>query len=90
MNVAELLVIPASMFPEQETLWFEGASLSYESLQDLSMRMAGALRGLGVQAGDRVAVIQTNTPAVAALMFAATSIGAVFVPLNYRARQDEL
>src|SRR4051812_29664560 len=78
------------MFPEQEILWFEERSLNYESLQDTVGRVAGALRELGVQAGDRVAVLQTNTPEVVATIFAATSLGAVFVPLNYRARQAEL
>ena len=90
MNIAELLAIPASMFPDQEIIWFEGKSLSYERLQDTAGRMAGALRTMGVQAGDRVAVIQTNTPDVISVLFAAAGIGAVFVPLNYRARQDEL
>src|SRR3954452_12790910 len=54
------------------------------------MFTAGALRGLGVQPGDRVAVLETNTPAVIEALYAATSLGAVFVPLNYRARADEL
>ncbi len=90
MNLAELLTIPASMFPEQEIVRFEGDSRSYEGLQDTVARTAGALRTLGVGPGERVAVLQTNTPAVVEVLFAAASLGAVFVPLNYRARADEL
>jgi len=90
VNLAELLTIPASMFPEQEILRFEGQGTSYGALAERVMFTAGALQGLGVQAGDRVAVLETNTPAVLEALYATASLGAVFVPLNYRARADEL
>jgi acyl-CoA synthetase (AMP-forming)/AMP-acid ligase II len=90
VNLAELLTIPASMFPEQEILRFDGQGTSYEALAERVMHVAGALRALGVQPGDRVAVLETNTPAVLEALYATTSLGAVFVPLNYRARADEL
>jgi acyl-CoA synthetase (AMP-forming)/AMP-acid ligase II len=90
VNLAEVLTIPASMFPEQEILRFEGQGASYGVLAERVMFTAGALRGLGVQPGDRVAVLETNTPAVIEALYATTSLGAVFVPLNYRARADEL
>jgi acyl-CoA synthetase (AMP-forming)/AMP-acid ligase II len=90
VNLAEVLTIPASMFPEQEILRFEGQGTSYEALGERVTFTAGALRGLGVQPGDRVAVLETNTPAVIEALYATTSLGAVFVPLNYRARTDEL
>ncbi|MCC7368542.1 MAG: AMP-binding protein [Chloroflexi bacterium] len=90
MNLAELLVIPASMYPEQEMLRFEGTGTPYEVLQDRAMRAAGALAGLGVGAGDRVAVLQTNTPAVLDVLFGAVALGGVFVPLNYRVHGDDL
>jgi acyl-CoA synthetase (AMP-forming)/AMP-acid ligase II len=90
VNLAELLTIPASMFPEQEILRFEGQGTSYGVLAERVMFTTGALRGLGVQPGDRVAMLETNTPAVVEALYATTSLGAVFVPLNYRARADEL
>jgi acyl-CoA synthetase (AMP-forming)/AMP-acid ligase II len=92
VNLAELLTIPASMYPETEILRFESESVgtSYAELQDRVARVAGALRTLGVRPGDRVAVLQTNTPAVVEALYATASLGAIFVPLNYRARPDEL
>ena len=90
MNLAELLTIPASMVPEQEIVRFEGRGTSYEALADRVARTAGALRALGVQPGDRVAALNTNTPAVIEALYATASIGAALVPLNYRARADEL
>jgi len=90
VNVAELLTIPASMFPDREILWFEERAMTYDALQAESARVAGALAGQGVRPGDRVAVIQTNTPEVIGALFGVLSLGAVFVPLNYRARREEL
>ena len=90
MNLAELLTIPASMFPDQELLRFDGEGTSYGALADRVARTAGALRALGVELGDRVAVLETNTPAVLEALYAATSLGAVCVPLNYRAHPREL
>jgi acyl-CoA synthetase (AMP-forming)/AMP-acid ligase II len=90
MNLAELLEIAASMFPEREFLRFGGAGVSFETFQDRVARTAGALAALGVEPGDKVAVLQTNTPAVAEALYASALVGAVFVPLNFRARASEL
>src|SRR5438270_11958777 len=90
VNLAELLTIPASMYPELEVLRFEGQGLTYGVLAERVARLAGALAALGVQAGDRVAVLETNTPAVVEALYATASLGAVNVPLNYRARPEEL
>ncbi|MBI4492768.1 MAG: AMP-binding protein [Chloroflexi bacterium] len=90
MNLAELLTIPASMFPDQEMLRFEGRGTSYAGLCERVARTAGALRALGVLAGDRVAALEINTPAMIEALYATAGLGAAFVPLNYRARADEL
>ncbi len=51
---------------------------------------AGALRGLGVQPGDRVAIqVEKSTDALA-LIFGAVAAGAVFVPLNPAYTADEV
>jgi acyl-CoA synthetase (AMP-forming)/AMP-acid ligase II len=90
MNLTELLTIPAMMFPEREILWFQGQGITYAALADCAARTTGALQGLDVQAGDRVAVMQTSHPTVIEVLFGAAACGAVFVPLNYRARAKEL
>ena len=90
MNLAELLEIPASTFPDQDILRFEGETLTYADLQAGVAAAAGALASLGVEPGDRVAVLETNTRAVVEILFATASLAGVFVPLNYRAKADEL
>src|SRR5258708_10985595 len=50
----------------------------------------GLLHDLGVGRGDRVGVISTNSVQYVQAMFAAAMVGAVCVPMNYRAKQNEI
>jgi acyl-CoA synthetase (AMP-forming)/AMP-acid ligase II len=90
VNVAELLAIPAAAFPDQRILHTDGIDWSYADLATGARHMAAALMQLGVTSGDRVAFMETNTPPVVELIFATALCGATLVPLNYRARADEL
>ena len=78
------------MFEDQEILVFENQRLTYGQLWGNIQRLANALRGLGVQRGDCVAVLQTNSHRYVEAYYAAAAIGAVFLPLNYRAKLPEL
>ncbi|KAJ2900358.1 uncharacterized protein MKZ38_002491 [Zalerion maritima] len=57
-------------------------TLTYSDLDRLSSRLAIALRGLGIEKGDRVAVSLGNCLEFAALTYAVFKIGAVLAPLN--------
>ncbi|ARE38730.1 Acetyl-coenzyme A synthetase [Rhodovulum sp. P5] len=54
---------------------------TYGALKDASDRLATVLAGLGVGAGDRVAVLLPQAPAVLIAHFAAYKLGAVVLPL---------
>lgn len=90
MNIASFLSIPASMFPEQEVLVFESQRLTYGHLSAAVGQLAGALRGLGVRPGERVAVMQTNSARYVEAIFAVARLGAIVVPLNFRAKVEEV
>jgi len=53
-------------------------------------RASGALRSLGVEAGDRFAIICRNDPRQAELIHAGYWMGAVPVPINYRLAPAEI
>ena len=53
-------------------------------------RLANALADLGIGAGDRVAMLQVNCNQYIEAYFATAKLDAVFVPINYRTREDEL
>ena len=90
MNTSEFLAISAAIVPERTALVFEGRRTTYEELQSRVNRLASALGSLGVGAGDRIGVIQVNTDSVVEAYFASAKLDAVFVPLNFRARADEM
>lgn len=68
----------------------DGRRLSGGAFLDLVGRLAGALRGLGVQKGDRVAVQVDKSPEALACYGAAVHLGAVFLPLNTAYTPDEV
>ena len=90
MHTHELLAIAASIVPERTAITFDGRTTTYAGLAERSSRLANALAGLGVGAGDRIAVIDVNTPAHFELYFAAARLDAIYVPLNFRGRGDEV
>lgn len=69
---------------EDETTW------TYAELHEHSNRYANRLQGLGVQRGDRVAMVMFNSLEYWALYLAITRIGAVAVRVNFRLSPEEL
>ncbi|MBV8085073.1 MAG: AMP-binding protein [Chloroflexi bacterium] len=90
MNLAELLMIPASMFPDTEILVCEDTRLTYADLAERAAAVAMTLTEAGVGPGDRVALLDIGGPPGIATLFGCAAAGAVFVPLNFRARDHEI
>jgi acyl-CoA synthetase (AMP-forming)/AMP-acid ligase II len=90
MNTANFVSIPAQIFPDQEILVFEEQRWTYGQLWERVQRIGNALRGIGVAPGDTVAVLQTNSGDYVASYFATALVGAISVPVNYRAKLPEL
>lgn len=65
-------------------LSFQSRVTTYGALADRVSRLAGVLRGCGVESGSRVAYLGTNHPAFLETLFATATLGAIFVPLNAR------
>jgi fatty-acyl-CoA synthase len=67
-----------------------GRTLTYAALEDRCARAAAALAALGVARGDRVAILCRNRIEFFEIMFACAKLGAILVPLNWRAPATEL
>jgi len=63
---------------------------SYSRLAETSNRLANGLIRMGVQPGDRVAVVMEQRPELAAAYMAAFSVGAIVVPLTAQYGPDGL
>ena len=69
---------------------FEGVELTHGEMWDRCRRLAGGLRALGVERGDRVAVVAQNSHRYLELYQAVPGAGMVLVPLNHRHADPEL
>jgi acyl-CoA synthetase (AMP-forming)/AMP-acid ligase II len=90
MNTTEFLTITAAICPDKEAIIFEGKKLTFAQLNERVNRLANALLELGIQKGDRVAMMQVNTNQCIEAYFATARVGGIYVPLNFRAKGNEL
>ena len=87
LNFAENLLYPGSHPPEDSVAVIEAneGSRNFVTWRDLRERVrlcSGAMRGLGVQGGDRVAGYVANHCNALVAMLAATSIGALWTAVS--------
>jgi len=84
MNIANLLERTAKTYPDLPALAYgKKIVATYRDYADQSARLAGALRSkLGLNAGDRVALIMKNHPEYWIALFAVWRAGLVAVPVN--------
>ena len=90
MNTTEALTIACAIVPDREAVVFHDQRLSFQTLQDNAVRLANALAEMGIGPGDRVATMDVNQPELLEVYFATASLDAVYVPLSFRAKEDEL
>jgi fatty-acyl-CoA synthase len=64
--------------------------LSYAELGRLARRQAARLDELGIEVGDRVAVVSHNSARLLTSFFGVVASGRVLVPVNFRLRPDEV
>ncbi|GMK46771.1 long-chain-fatty-acid--CoA ligase [Paenibacillus glycanilyticus] len=81
-GIPQFLVNAVEKFPANEAVHFLGKSLTYRELYDHTCRLANGLISLGVNRGDRVAIMLPNCPQAVISYYAALMIGAVVVQTN--------
>ena len=92
MLVADILRRNAVYFGDNDALVDPGVggAWSWGQLEDRANRLANALLGLGLQKGDRVAVLSPNSPDYVTFFFACSASGLLGAPLNVRLTSSEL
>ena len=90
MNTTDFLSIATAICPDRNAMIFEGKHHTYAQFSDRVNRMSNVLKKLGVEKGDRVAMFQVNCPECLETYFATAKVGVIYVPLNFRAKSDEL
>ncbi len=90
MNTAEFLTIANMVSPDKEAIVFEDRRFTYAELDQRVNQLANRLASWGVTQGDRVGIMQVNCNEVIETYFASAKIGAIFVPLSFRGRAEEI
>jgi len=90
MNIAWWVQRWAELTPDKPAIIFEGQTISYQALCRRADRTSCWLQSIGIEKGDRVAVMLNNCPEFLDLFFACSRLGAIFVPINFRITSVEL
>jgi acyl-CoA synthetase (AMP-forming)/AMP-acid ligase II len=90
VNLGMYVARSARFWPERPAILFRDRAVSYGELEQRSNRLAHALLALGLQRGDRVAVVSPNRPEIVELECALYKAGLVKVALNSRLAPGEL
>jgi len=88
--LGEVLARWARKTPDREALVFKDKRYTYSQFNERVNRLASGLTGLGIEKGDKVAVLFMNCMEIAECYFALAKLGAVAVPLNFRLAGREL
>lgn len=89
-NLSDLVRQAAARAPQKPALLHLDRQLSWSELDARVDRVAAGLRGLGLDPGDRVALVLGNTPAFPISYFAVLRSGLVAVPVNHAYTGREL
>ena len=95
-DVASSVLTPLRFLERSAQVWADRPAVvsgketfTYAQHHERVRRLAGALRSLGVEPGDRVATLLPNVQAMLELHYAVPGVGAVLVPLNTRLTRDD-
>ena len=80
----------AQQFPAKTAVVCGNERLTYSQFASRVSRLAGALREMGVQPGDRVAYLSGNCHRLLEAYYGVLEAGAVLLPLNIRLTPNEL
>lgn len=90
MNLTQLIHRNLQQRPEQQAICDQGETIRYAEFAERVACFASALKGLGVVADDRVALMSTNSSRYLEVLFAVPWMGGVFNLVNIRWSVDEV
>src|SRR5215218_3959131 len=89
MLVSDFLRRAVHLYPDRDAIVSGDLRFTYRQFDERVNRLANALLDMGVQKGDRVALLSPNSHQFLECFYGVTAIGAVLVPLNYRLVSDD-
>ena len=80
----------ASVYPDKPAVIYNDTTYTYADFDDRVNRLAGALRSVGVNKGDRVAFMLPNIPPMLEGHYGPMRLGAILVAINIRLSAREV
>jgi acyl-CoA synthetase (AMP-forming)/AMP-acid ligase II len=90
INLSSFIAFHARRTPDRCALKYRGDEISYTAFDQRIRMVGGWLTSRGIAPDDVVAVLMKNSAAFLDIAFAASHIGAIFLPINYRLAPDEI
>lgn len=90
MKLGDFLTISARRAPFHPAVVFGSETVTYSALERTANRLANALEGLGLQHGDRIALMLPNSIALIEIMAAIFKTGGICVPVSVRLAPPEI
>jgi len=90
MTLGKILQRNAQQYPDKAAILFQEERITFSQLNDLVNRLANGLLNLGLEKGDRVAILMPKTPEVIITFLAVARAGGVIFPVNYKLKSDDL
>ena len=90
MNTADFLDITSAVLPDRPALICGETTKTFAEMAAEVTRLGNALQQLGLSRGDHVGVMSVNSAEYVLIYYACAKLGVTFVPLNYRAKREEL
>ncbi len=89
-NFYELISFHAKKRKNKVALLIDDEKITYGEILQAIDKLAGFLVQMGVKEGDKVALFLRNSPEFIYMIFAASKIGAILVPINTFLKEEEL
>jgi long-chain acyl-CoA synthetase len=90
MSLGRMLEESSHRYPNNSATIYDGKSLTYDALHSAVNSLGNELRSLGIQKGDKVAIMLPNCPEFVISYFAVQKLGAVAVTVNILSTPYEL
>ena len=90
MHIAAILDRAARLWPRREAVVCGDVRMPYSLFAERARSLAAALRGAGLDVGDRVAIVHPNGHVFLETYFAAAYAGLILVPVNTRLSPSEV
>ncbi len=90
MNLGQIQKVNAKKFPQTVALKDENRAFTYPQMNSRINKLANSLSSLGLQKGDKVAVLLENCIEICELFLATAKAGIIIVPINFRLVSGEV